>query len=145
MPHRKGRREFRGGGDSRNCCLKIGAVTCVASTLGDTCHRGDAVLGVGVGGQAWENQVSVGFPFNSWQLLPVCNYHCAQTLCEPMDCSPPGSSVYGILQAGILEWVAVSSKGNLPDPGIELSSALAGRFFHWRHLEKLVITISRKK
>ena len=30
------------------------------------------------------------------------------TLSHPMDCSPPGSSVHGILQAGILEWVAVS-------------------------------------
>ena len=29
------------------------------------------------------------------------------TLCDPMNCSPPGSSVRGILQAGILEWVAV--------------------------------------
>ena len=29
------------------------------------------------------------------------------TLCDPMDCSPPGSSVLGILQAGILEWVAI--------------------------------------
>ena len=29
------------------------------------------------------------------------------TLCDPMDCSPPGSSVQGILQARILEWVAV--------------------------------------
>ena len=29
------------------------------------------------------------------------------TLCDLMDCSPPGSSVHGILQAGILEWVAV--------------------------------------
>ena len=30
------------------------------------------------------------------------------TLCEPMDCSPPGSSVHGISQARILEWVAIS-------------------------------------
>ena len=30
------------------------------------------------------------------------------TLCDPMDCSPSGSSVHGILQAGILEWVAIS-------------------------------------
>ena len=30
------------------------------------------------------------------------------TLCDPMDCSLPGSSVCGILQAGILEWVAMS-------------------------------------
>ena len=34
-------------------------------------------------------------------------------LCEPMDCSPPGTSVYGILQAKILEWVAISfSRGS---------------------------------
>ena len=30
------------------------------------------------------------------------------TLCHPMDCSPPGSSVHGILQARILEWVVIS-------------------------------------
>ena len=30
------------------------------------------------------------------------------TLCNPMDCSPPGSFVHGILQARILEWVAIS-------------------------------------
>ena len=29
------------------------------------------------------------------------------TLCDPMDCSPPGSSVHGILQARIVEWVAI--------------------------------------
>ena len=29
-------------------------------------------------------------------------------LCDPVDCSPPGSSVHGIFQARILEWVAVS-------------------------------------
>ena len=37
------------------------------------------------------------------------------TLCNPMDCSPPGSSVHGILQARILEWVAMpSSRGSSP-------------------------------
>ena len=30
------------------------------------------------------------------------------TLCDPRDCSPPGSSVHGIFQARILEWVAIS-------------------------------------
>ena len=35
------------------------------------------------------------------------------TLCNPVDCSPPGSSVHGILQARILEWVAISfSRGS---------------------------------
>ena len=33
------------------------------------------------------------------------------TLCNPMDCSPPGSSVHGIFQAKILEWVAISFSG----------------------------------
>ena len=36
-----------------------------------------------------------------------------------MDCIPPVSSVYGILQARLLEWVAFPSLGNLPDPGTE--------------------------
>ena len=30
------------------------------------------------------------------------------TLCDPMDCSPPGSSVHGIFQARVVEWVAIS-------------------------------------
>ena len=38
-------------------------------------------------------------------------------LCDPMDCSPPGSSVRGILQARILEWVA-TPPGDLPNPGM---------------------------
>ena len=42
--------------------------------------------------------------------------------CDPIDCSLPGSSVHGILQARIMEWVAISSPGDLPDPGIELRS-----------------------
>ena len=41
------------------------------------------------------------------------------TLCDPMDCSPPGSSVHGILQTGILEWAAISFSRDLSDPGIE--------------------------
>ena len=44
------------------------------------------------------------------------------TLCDPMDYSPSGSSVHGILQARILEWDATSSPGDLPDPGIEPAS-----------------------
>ena len=39
--------------------------------------------------------------------LCVCAQSCP-TLCNSLDCSPPGSSVHGILQAGILEWVAIS-------------------------------------
>ena len=50
------------------------------------------------------------------------------TLWGPMDCSPPGSSVHGILQIRILEWVAFRPPGDLPDPGIEsVSPALLHR------------------
>ena len=57
-------------------------------------------------------------------LSPQCVRVCAQaaqscpTLCDPVDCSPLGSSVHGILQARILEWVALpSSKGIFPTQG----------------------------
>ena len=50
-----------------------------------------------------------------------------------MDCSPPGSSVHGILQARILEWIARPPPGDLPYPRIKpaflVSPALAGGFF----------------
>jgi len=50
-----------------------------------------------------------------------------------MDSSPSGSSVHGIFQARILEWVAFPPPSYLPDPGIEPASlaspALAGGFF----------------
>ena len=66
------------------------------------------------------------------------------TLCNPMDCSPPGPSVQGISQARILEWAAVSSPGALPDPGIETvslaSPALAGRFFTTGLLGKPILS-----
>ena len=43
------------------------------------------------------------------------------TLCDPMDCGPPGSSVHGILQARVLEWVAIPfSRGIFPIQGWNL-------------------------
>ena len=49
------------------------------------------------------------------------------TLCDPMNCSPPGFSVHGILQAKILEWVAIpfSRGSSLPI----LVTYIEGRFF----------------
>ena len=40
-------------------------------------------------------------------------------LCNPVDCSLPGFTVHGILQARILEWVAISSSRGSSHPGIE--------------------------
>ena len=58
---------------------------------------------------------------------------CAQScpsLCDPMDYSPPGSSVHGISQARILEWVAISfSEGSSPPRDRPRASCIASRFF----------------
>ena len=49
------------------------------------------------------------------------------TLSDPMDCSLPGSSIHGILQARMLEWFAISfHPGHLPNPGIEPGSLTLG-------------------
>ena len=59
---------------------------------------------------------------------------CAVLSLDPMDCSLPGSSVHGIFQARILEWIALFSSRDLPDLGIKplslASPALAGGFFN---------------
>ena len=53
------------------------------------------------------------------------------TLCYPVDCSPPGSSVHGILQARILEWVAISfSRGSSWPRDQTQISRIAGRHFN---------------
>ena len=55
------------------------------------------------------------------------------TLCHPMDCSPIGSFVHGILQARVLEWLPLPFPGDLPNPGMEILSlkppALEGGLF----------------
>ena len=52
------------------------------------------------------------------------------TLCHPMDCSLPGSSVHGISQARILEWVAISFyRGSSPPRDQTQVSCTAGGFF----------------
>ena len=53
------------------------------------------------------------------------------TLGDPMDCSPPGSSVHGILQARLLEWVAISSpRGSFPPTDWTLIFVFF--FLHWQ-------------
>ena len=51
------------------------------------------------------------------------------TLSDPMDCSLPGSSIHGILQARRLEWIAISySRASVPTQGSNpMSSCIAGR------------------
>ena len=66
--------------------------------------------------------------------LGVCVCSVAQpclTLCDPMNCSSPSSSVHGIFQARTLEWAAFPFPGDLPNPGTKpiASPELTGRVF----------------
>ena len=81
-----------------------------------------------------------GIQQNDSIINDLCMYVCVcsvgqwyLTLRSPMDCSPPGSSVHGISQARILEWVPFPLSEDLPDPGIEpvspVSPVLAYGFF----------------
>ena len=69
----------------------------------------------------------------------VCVSQSCPTLCDPMDCSPPHSSIQGILQARILEWVAIPfSKGSSQPRDRTRVSCIAGGFFTawaiWKYL-----------
>ena len=50
------------------------------------------------------------------------------TLCDPMNCSPPGSSVHRILQARILEWVAMPSSRESSPPRDQTHISFIGRW-----------------
>ena len=76
------------------------------------------------------------WPFTSGFFACMCAQSVTQsclTLCDLMDCSPPGSSVHAISQARILEWVAISfSRGSSRPRDLTTSlasPALAGGFF----------------
>ena len=75
--------------------------------------------------QQWEAET---FEPQTWWLALVAQLY--PTICDPMDLSPPGSSVHGIFQAGILEWVAISfSRGTSWPRDRTWVSYTAGRFF----------------
>ena len=95
--------------------------------------------------------IAGGF-FTSWAtrealiIVACCNIMCfviqlCLTLCDPMDCSPPDPSVHGILQARILERVAMSSSRASFQPRDRTQvSCIAGRFFTiWATREVQVI------
>ena len=79
------------------------------------------------------------------------------SLCNPMDCSPPGSSIHGILQARILEWVALPSSRESSRPRdqtqVSYTPELSGRFLttsaswqadmhNWRSVDRLSMQVS---
>ena len=70
-------------------------------------------------------------------LAAVESLLCVRLLCDPMDCSPPGSSVHGISQARILKWVAISfSRGSSQPRDRTHVSWVASGFFTTEPLGK---------
>ena len=61
-------------------------------------------------------------PLFLWHLCSVLIAQSCQTLCNSMDCSPPGSSVHGVLQARILDWVIIPFPRGSSQPTIEPGS-----------------------
>ena len=68
----------------------------------------------------------------SWSCFYCLVAKSCPTLCDPTDCSPPGSSIHGILQVRILEWVAISSSRGSSRPRdqtrVSCISCTVGRF-----------------
>ena len=112
-------------GKKENCCWPKCAVV-----LSHASHPVAPVEGPGIT-RALESQAGFHtFPSSVDSLLlsfssavEVLIAQWCPTLCDPVGCSPPGSSAHGILQKRTLEWFARdSSPGDLPNPGFELGS-----------------------
>ena len=83
---------------------------------------------------SWKNLESMDYLLQVYSLCVHAKLlQSSLTLFDPMDCSPPGSSVHGILQARILEWVAMPSSRGSSQPRnqnfISCDSCIAGGFF----------------
>ena len=75
------------------------------------------------------DQILVLLQPSSWHVCVLSHFSCVQ-LCNPIDCSPPGSSVHRILQARTLEWVTISSsRGIFPTQG---SNPSLSHLLHWQ-------------
>ena len=82
----------------------------------------------------YQKFVSVTF-FETFHIICVCVLvaQSCPTLCDPMDCSPPGSSVHRIFQTRILEWVAISfsRRSSQPRDQTQVSYIAGGFFANW--------------
>ena len=89
----------------------------------------DAMREIWVQSLGWENPLDGGTATHSstpaWRMnstsftgCVLCVLSAVRVFCEPMDCSLPVSSVHGILQGGLLEWVAIPfSRGSFQPRG----------------------------
>ena len=77
------------------------------------------VFAFGATYQLWSSQLMIERVALEQHSVCMCAQSITQsypTLCDPMDCSPPGSSVHGIFQARVLEWVAISFSSRSSQP-----------------------------
>ena len=95
----------------------------------------------------WQRQVKMtGLTLAMYTLYPSLlhakSLQSCPPLCNPMDCSPPGSSVHGILQARILEWAAIPSSRGSSQPRdlshVSYCSCIAGNFLPLSHQGSLI-------
>ena len=92
-------------------------------------------------GNEWISPIEITTPMlcgshgkQVWKRIGKCvevlDTQSCPTVCDPMNCSLPGSSIHGILQARILKWVAISfSRGSLRPRDWTQVSHITGRFF----------------
>ena len=95
----------------------------------------------------WGEMVCFSFTSTVCVCVCVCVLSHVWLFCKPMDHSLPGSSVHGILQARILEWVAMpSSRGSSQPRDATRGSCIAGGFFIcWDIREPLTNTVGEEK
>ena len=79
-------------------------------------------------------QIQIYTQAHTYSILCVLVAQSCPSLCVPMDCSPPRSSVLRILQARLLYWVVFSSPGDFPNPGTNLDLLRCRQFiYHLSH------------
>ena len=98
--------------------------------------------------RALQQRCSIMAIHDNFLLLLLPSAQLCPILCDPMNCNPPDSSVHGISQSKILEWVAISFSRDSSWPRDQSCvSCIAGRFFTteplWNILYQTEITIRR--
>ena len=118
----------------RRLCLEI---LCMASKLDERINTEESLMGSQRVGRDWATELN-------WTECITCSVpKLYLTLCNSIDCSPPGSSVLGTFQARILKWAASSSSRGCPwcrdGSGISSFSYIGGWIlYHWTNWEVLV-------
>ena len=109
------------GNKNKNCFIKIKKLS---PKYGSDCGKEKALcMGVWPGGMVEGGEGTCGHV----QSLQSC-----LTNCSPMDCSPPASSVHGILQTRILEWVAMTSSRGSSQPRGRTCVSCFLCLLHWQ-------------